>query len=95
MLGLTSVHSWFQAEQQVGQTSLSGSGHVRVHAAAVLPQVRLAGFGQRVAHLVVLSNQLLPGGQSLTALKTEYHNISNHEADSFQLYDVADGNKQF
>lgn len=43
---LTSMHSRLQTEQQVGQTSFSGSGHVGVGAAAVFPQVRLAGFGQ-------------------------------------------------
>lgn len=63
------MHGGLQAQQQVGQASLSGSRHVGVDAAVVLPQVRLAGFSQRVAHLVVLSDQLLPGGQSLAALR--------------------------
>lgn len=79
---LTSVHGWLQAEQQVGQTGFSGSGHVCVHVAAVLPQVWLAGFGQRVTHLVVLSNQLLPGGQSLATLRT--HN-EHHEVQTVRL----------
>lgn len=81
------MHSRLQAEKQVGQTSLSGPGHVGVHAAAVLLQVRLAGFGQRVAHFVVLSDQLLTGGQSLTALRTRTHTVhfntnSLHETQS-------------
>lgn len=65
----TSMHCGLQTQQQVGQASLSGSRHVGVHAAVVLPQIRLAGFSQRVAHLVVLSDQLLPGGQCFTALR--------------------------
>lgn len=87
---LTSMHSRLQAQQQVGQASFSGSRHAGVRAAAVFPQVRLAGFGQRVAHLVVLSDQLLPGGQSLAALRTQsrrqHHNKhSNYEGVDFQL----------
>lgn len=62
------MYGRLQAQQQVGETGLAGSGH-RVGAAAVLPQVGLAGPGQRVAHLVVLSDQLLSGGQGLAALK--------------------------
>lgn len=59
-----------QTEQQEGEACLSGSRQAGVHVAVELSQVRLAGFGQRVAHLVVLCNQLLPGGQSLAALRT-------------------------
>lgn len=62
------MYGRFQAQQQVGETGLPGSGH-RVGAAAVLPQVGLAGPGQRVANLVVLGDQLLSGGQGLAALK--------------------------
>lgn len=72
------MHSRLQTEQQVGQAGFSGSGHVGVGAAAVFPQVWLAGSGQRVAHLVVLSDELLPGGQRLATLRThsqrQHHN---------------------
>lgn len=64
----TSVYGRLQAQQQVGEAGLAGSRH-GVGAAAVLPQVGLAGAGQRVAHLVVLSDQLLSGGQGLAALE--------------------------
>ena len=62
------MYGRLQTEQQVGEACLSGAGHVGVHAAAVLPQVCLAGLGQGVAHLVVLGNQLLTRGQGLSAL---------------------------
>lgn len=62
------MHSGLQAQQQVRQSSLAGSRQVGVQAAALLPQVQLAGFSQRVADSVVLRDQLLAGGQSVTAL---------------------------
>lgn len=71
----TSVDGRLQAQQQVGEAGLAGSGH-GVGAAAVLPQVGLAGPGQRVANLVVLSNQLLSCGQGLTALRGQGSKIS-------------------
>lgn len=64
------MDSRLQTQQQVGQAGLPGSGHAGVHAAAVLSQVRLAGFGQRVADLIILSDQLLPGGERLATLRT-------------------------
>lgn len=65
---LTSVHSSLQAQQQVGEPGLTGPRQVVVQAAALLPQVRLAGFSQRVADSVVLRDELLTRGQSVTAL---------------------------
>lgn len=58
----------FQAQQQVGQPGLAGSRQVGVQAAALLPQVQLAGLGQRVTDSVVLRDQLLTGCESVTAL---------------------------
>lgn len=62
------MHSSLQTQQQVGQSSLAGSRQVGVQAAALLPQVQLTGFSQRVADSVVLRDQLLTGGQGVTAL---------------------------
>lgn len=70
------MHGRLQAEQQVGQAGFPGSGHAVLGVAAVLPQVRLAGSGKRVAHLVVLGDELLPGGQRLAALDTETISIT-------------------
>lgn len=65
---LTAVHSSLQAQQQVRQPGLPGSRQVGVQVAALLPQVHLTGFSQRVTDSVVLRDQLLTGGQSITAL---------------------------
>lgn len=43
---LTAVHGGLQTQQQVGKSGLAGPGQVAVQAAALLPQVQLAGFGQ-------------------------------------------------
>jgi len=65
------VHGGLQAEQQVGEPGLAGTWQVVLQVAALLSQVRFAGLGQRVAHPVVLGNQLLPCGQCITALVVE------------------------
>lgn len=65
---LTAVHSSLQTQQQVRQPGLPGSRQVGVQVAALLPQVHLTGFSQRVTDSVVLRDQLLTGGQSITAL---------------------------
>lgn len=65
---LTSVHCRLQAEEQVGQSGLSSSGHVGVQVTAVFAEVSLTRFSQRVTDLIVLSDQLLPGGQGVSAL---------------------------
>lgn len=62
------MHSSLQAQQQVRQPGLAGSRQVGVQAAALLPQVQLTGFSQRVTDSVVLRDQLLTGGQGVTAL---------------------------
>lgn len=62
------MHGGLQAQQQVRQPGLAGSRQVGVQAAALLPQVQLAGFRQRVTDPVVLRDQLLTDGQSVTAL---------------------------
>lgn len=68
LVPLTAVHSSLQAQQQVRQPGLAGSRQVGVQAAALLPQVQLTGFSQRVTDSVVLRDQLLTGGQGVTAL---------------------------
>lgn len=65
---LTTVHGGLQTQQQVGESGLAGPGQVAVQAAALLPQVQLAGFGQRVTDPVVLGDQLLADGQRVVAL---------------------------
>lgn len=65
---LTAVHSGLQTQQQVGESGLAGPGQVAVQAAALLPQVQFAGFGQRVTDPVVLGDQLLADGQCIAAL---------------------------
>lgn len=65
------MHCGLQAEQQVGQAGFSSTRHVVLSIAAVLPQVRLARSSQGVAHLVVLSDELLPSGQRLATLDTK------------------------
>lgn len=67
---LTSVHSSLQAQQQVRQSSLTSSWQVGVQAAALLPQIQLTSFGQRVTDSVVLRDQLLSGGQGVAALRS-------------------------
>lgn len=64
----TSVHGGLQTQQQVRQSGLAGSRQVGVQAAALLPQVQFTGFSQRVTDSVVLRDQLLTGGQSVSAL---------------------------
>lgn len=68
---LTSVHGSLQAQQQVGQPRLAGTRQAAVQAAALLPQVQLAGFRQRVADSVILGDQLLSGRQGVSALVRE------------------------
>lgn len=63
------MHGGLQTQQQVGESGLAGSRQVGVQAAALLPQVQLAGFGQGVTDPVVLRNQLLADGQRVTALR--------------------------
>lgn len=63
------MHGGLQAQQQVAEPSLAGPRQVGVQAAALLPQVQLAGFSQRVADPVVLRDQLLAGGQGVPALR--------------------------
>lgn len=67
----TLVHGGLQAEQQVGKPGLAGTWQVVLQVAVLLSQVRFAGLGQRVAHPVVLGNQLLPCSQCVTALVVE------------------------
>lgn len=65
---LTTVHGGLQAQQQVRESGFAGSRQVGIQAAALLPQVQLAGFGQGVTDPVVLRNQLLADSQRVTAL---------------------------
>lgn len=67
--GLTTVHGSLQAQQQVRQAGLAGSGQAGVQAAALLPQVQFAGFGQGVTDFVILRDELLTDCQSITALR--------------------------
>lgn len=53
---LTAVHGGLQAQQQVGQPGLPGSGQAGVQAAALLPQVQLTGLRQGVADPVILGD---------------------------------------
>ena len=76
----TPVDRGLQAEQQVGQPGLAGAGARRLHAAVLLLEVGPAGPRQRVAHLVVLRDQLLTGGQGLSALHTHTHNHTHTES---------------
>lgn len=66
---LTAVHGSLQTQQQVGQPGLPGPRQAGVQAAALLPQVQFAGFGQGVTDSVVLRDQLLTDRQSVTALR--------------------------
>lgn len=63
------MHGSLQTQQQVRQPGLSGSRQARVQAAALLPQVQFAGFGQGVTDSVVLRDELLTDCQSVTALR--------------------------
>ena len=62
------MHGGLQAQQQVGESGLSGSWQAGVQAAALLPQVQFAGFSQGVTDPVVLRDELLTDRQSVTAL---------------------------
>ncbi len=77
---LTTVHSRLQAQQQVRQPGFACSRQVGVQAAALLPQVQLTGFSQRVTDFVVLRDQLLTGGQSLVALRRETSAVSSQQS---------------
>lgn len=63
------MHGGLQAEQQVGEAGLAGTRQAGVQAAALLPQVQLTGFSQRVTDPVVLRDQLLPRGQGVPTLQ--------------------------
>lgn len=62
------MNSSLQTQQQVGEPGLTGSGQVGVQVAAMLLQVNLTGFGQRVTDFIVLRDELLTGGQGVAAL---------------------------
>lgn len=62
------MDSGLKTQEQVRETGLAGPRQVGIEAAAVLPQVQLTGFSQRVTDPVVLGDQLLPCCQSVSAL---------------------------